>query len=93
MFRPPGGPWTRIDSHCAAGSQVSPYYDSLIAKLIVWAPDRVQAIARMRRALSEFEVNGPGVRTTIGFHQRVMDHPVFQSGEFSTDFLDKHMLQ
>jgi acetyl-CoA carboxylase biotin carboxylase subunit len=93
VFRPPGGPWTRIDSHCAAGSQVSPYYDSLIAKLIVWAPDRVQAIARMRRALSEFEVNGPGVRTTIGFHQRVMDHPVFQSGEFSTDFLDKHMLQ
>jgi acetyl-CoA carboxylase biotin carboxylase subunit len=93
VFSPPGGPWTRIDSHCSAGSQISPFYDSLIAKLIVWAPDRAQAIARMRRALTEFEVRGPGVQTTIDFHRRVMDHPVFQSGEVSTDFLDRHRLQ
>jgi len=92
VFSPPAGPWTRIDSHCSVGSQVSPFYDSLIAKLIVWAPDRARAIARMRRALAEFEVGGPGVRTTIDFHRRVMDHPAFQSGQYSTDFLDRHML-
>ena len=92
VFSPPDGPWTRIDSHCSVGSQVSPFYDSLIAKLIVWAPDRARAIARMRRALAEFEVSGPGVRTTIDFHRRVMDHPAFQSGQYSTDFLDRHML-
>jgi acetyl-CoA carboxylase biotin carboxylase subunit len=92
VFSPPAGPWTRIDSHCSVGSQVSPFYDSLIAKLIVWAPDRARAIARMRRALAEFEISGPGVRTTIDFHRRVMDHPAFQSGQYSTDFLDRHML-
>ena len=92
VFSPPAGPWTRIDSHCSVGSQVSPFYDSLIAKLIVWAPDRARAIARMRRALAEFEISGPGVRTTIDFHRRVMDHPAFQSGQYSTDFIDRHML-
>lgn len=92
-FEPPGGPWTRVDSHCFAGWTVSPYYDSLIAKLIVWAPDRNEAIDRMARALSEFRVNGPGMKTTIGFHQRVFAHPVFRSGEFHTDFVDRYMTQ
>ncbi|MBO3749417.1 acetyl-CoA carboxylase biotin carboxylase subunit [Streptosporangiaceae bacterium NEAU-GS5] len=90
-FAPPGGPWTRVDSHCRPGWMVSPYYDSLIAKLIVWAPDRGEALDRMARALSEFRVNGPGMRTTIGFHQRVFAHPVFRSGDFYTDFIDRHM--
>ncbi|MFC5826885.1 acetyl-CoA carboxylase biotin carboxylase subunit [Nonomuraea insulae] len=90
-FSPPGGPWTRVDTHCAAGWTVSPYYDSLIAKLIVWAPDRAEALDRMARALSEFRVAGPGMRTTIGFHQRVFGHPVFRSGDFYTDFIERHM--
>jgi acetyl-CoA carboxylase biotin carboxylase subunit len=92
-FSPPGGPWTRVDSHCSAGWTVSPYYDSLIAKLIVWAPTRDEAIERMSRALSEFRVSGPGMKTTIGFHQRVFHHPVFRSGDFHTDFVDRYMTQ
>jgi acetyl-CoA carboxylase biotin carboxylase subunit len=92
-FGPPGGPWTRVDSHCSAGWTVSPYYDSLIAKLIVWAPDRAEAIDRMARSLSEFRVKGPGMKTTIGFHQRVFAHPVFRSGDFHTDFVDRYMTQ
>jgi acetyl-CoA carboxylase biotin carboxylase subunit len=92
-YVPPGGPWTRVDSHCYPGWMVSPFYDSLIAKLIVWAPERVQAIERMQRALGEFSISGPGVHTTIEFHQRVLAHPVFQSGEFSTDFIERHMVQ
>ncbi len=67
---PPGGPWTRVDSHCYPGWMVSPFYDSLIAKLIVWAPDRERAIDRMQRALAEFQITGRGVKTTIPFHQR-----------------------
>ncbi len=90
-YDPPGGPWTRVDSHCHQGWTVSPYYDSLIAKLIVWAPDRGEALDRMARALSEFRIEGPGMRTTIGFHQRVLAHPVFRSGDFYTDFIDRHM--
>jgi acetyl-CoA carboxylase biotin carboxylase subunit len=91
QWAPPGGPWTRIDSHCFPGWMVSPYYDSLIAKLIVWAPERLEAIDRMDRALSEFVVAGPGLKTTIGFHRRVMANPVFRSGDFTTDFIERHM--
>ncbi|MGH9136282.1 MAG: hypothetical protein ACRD0G_04440 [Acidimicrobiales bacterium] len=91
VWKPPGGPWTRVDSHCYAGYTVSAYYDSLLAKLIVWGPDREQALNRMDRALSEFEVDGPGVRTTIGFHRRVLANPVFRSGVFATDFIDRHL--
>jgi acetyl-CoA carboxylase, biotin carboxylase subunit len=90
-FSPPGGPWTRVDSHCYPGWTVSPYYDSLIAKLITWAPDRSEALARMSRALGEFRIGGAGMKTTLGFHQRVLAHPVFRSGDFHTDFIDRHM--
>ena len=92
-YVPPGGPWTRVDSHCYPGWMVSPHYDSLIAKLIVWAPDRPQAIERMQRALGEFVISGPGVKTTIEFHQRVLSNPVFREGDFATDFLERHMSQ
>ena len=92
-YVPPGGPWTRVDSHCYPGWMVSPHYDSLIAKLIVWAPDRLQAIERMQRALGEFVISGPGVKTTIEFHQRVLSNPVFREGDFATDFLERHMSQ
>jgi acetyl-CoA carboxylase, biotin carboxylase subunit len=92
-YVPPGGPWTRVDSHCYPGWMVSPFYDSLIAKLIVWAPDRAEALDRMVRALGEFRIDGPGIKTTIGFQQRVFAHPVFRSGDFYTDFVDRHMAQ
>jgi acetyl-CoA carboxylase, biotin carboxylase subunit len=92
-FVVPGGPWTRVDSHCFPGWMVSPFYDSLIAKLIVWAPDRERAISRMERALSEFQVSGHGVRTTIPFHQRVLAHPVFRRGDVFTDFIERHLFQ
>jgi acetyl-CoA carboxylase biotin carboxylase subunit len=87
----PGGPWTRVDSHCFPGWTVSPFYDSLIAKLIVWAPDRAQAIDRMQRALGEFRIAGRGVKTTIAFHQRALAHPVFRRGEVATDFVERHL--
>jgi acetyl-CoA carboxylase biotin carboxylase subunit len=90
-FRTPGGPWVRIDTHCLPGTMVSPYYDSMIAKLIVWGPDRGTCIDRTLRALDEFEVAGPGMKTTIPFHQRVLNHPVFRRGDVATDFLEKHL--
>jgi acetyl-CoA carboxylase biotin carboxylase subunit len=91
VYVAPGGPWTRVDSHCYPGWVVSPFYDSLIAKVIVWAPEREAAIDRMRRALGEFQINGRGIKTTIPFHQRVLAHPVFRRGEVATDFIERHM--
>src|SRR3954465_521828 len=87
----PGGPWTRVDSHCYPGWMVSPFYDSLIAKLIVWAPDRDRAIDRMERALAEFDISGRGVKTTIPFHRRILAHPQFRSGDVTTDFVEHFM--
>jgi acetyl-CoA carboxylase, biotin carboxylase subunit len=87
-YAPPGGPGTRVDSHCYPGWAIAPYYDSLIAKLIVWAPDRDAAIDRMDRALSEFRIQGRGVKTTIPFHRRVLADERFRSGDVSTDFLE-----
>jgi acetyl-CoA carboxylase biotin carboxylase subunit len=87
-YIPPGGPWTRVDSHCYPGWAIAPYYDSLIAKLIVWAPDRASAIDRMQRALGEFQVGGRGVKTTIPFHMRVLADEQFRAGDVSTDFLE-----
>jgi acetyl-CoA carboxylase biotin carboxylase subunit len=89
----PGGPWTRVDSHCYPGWTISPFYDSLIAKLIVWAPDRDAAIERMSRALGEFEIGGRGIKTTIPFHQRILDHPQFRSGDVTTDFVAQFMAE
>jgi acetyl-CoA carboxylase biotin carboxylase subunit len=91
VYVPPGGPWTRVDSHCYPGWTVSPFYDSLIAKLIVWAPDRAGAINRMQRALSEFEISGRGVKTTIPFHQRILANEQFRSGDVTTDFVEEFM--
>jgi acetyl-CoA carboxylase biotin carboxylase subunit len=87
VWQPPGGPWTRVDSHCFPGWTISPFYDSLIAKLIVWAPDRGGAIDRLERALAEFSVEGRGIRTTIPFHRRVLAHPRFRAGDVFTDFV------
>jgi acetyl-CoA carboxylase biotin carboxylase subunit len=88
VYVPPGGPGTRVDSHCYPGWAIAPFYDSLIAKLIVWAPDRPSAIERMLRALDEFQVEGRGVKTTIPFHKRVLSNEQFRAGDVSTDFLE-----
>lgn len=81
----PGGIGVRVDSHCYAGYTVPPYYDSMIAKLIVHAPTRQKAIARMLRALDEFVVEG--IKTTIPVQKRILQHPKFIEGGFDTGFL------
>jgi acetyl-CoA carboxylase biotin carboxylase subunit len=88
FYLPPGGPGVRVDSGAYPGYTISPHYDSMIAKLIVWAPTRGEAIARMRRALSEFAIEG--IHTTIGFHLKLMDHKRFQAGTFDIKFLEEH---
>lgn len=84
----PGGIGVRVDSAAYTGYTVPPYYDSMIAKLIVWAPTREQAINRMTRALMEFRVEG--VKTTIPFHLRLLRNLDFRSGNVSTRFLEDH---
>jgi acetyl-CoA carboxylase biotin carboxylase subunit len=88
-FDTPGGPFTRVDTHCRTGLTVTGDYDSLLAKAVVWAPDRDQAIARMDRALSEFNVAGRGMTTTIGFLREVLTDPLFRSGKHSTSLIDQ----
>ncbi|HEX5521731.1 MAG TPA: acetyl-CoA carboxylase biotin carboxylase subunit [Longimicrobiaceae bacterium] len=86
-FHPPGGPGVRLDTHVYAGYRVPPYYDSLLAKLIVHGTTRAEAIARMRQALGAFVLEG--VHTTIPFLQRVMDDPDFIAGRVDTKFLER----
>jgi acetyl-CoA carboxylase biotin carboxylase subunit len=88
FYLPPGGPGVRVDSGAYPNGFVSPHYDSMIAKLIVWGPNRDEAIARGRRALGEFLVEG--VKTTIPFHQKLLDHPIFQKGTFDIKFLEQY---
>ncbi|SET57402.1 acetyl-CoA carboxylase biotin carboxylase subunit [Paenibacillus sp. NFR01] len=88
FYLPPGGPGVRVDSGAYPGYTISPFYDSMIAKLIVWAPTRMEAIAKMKRALSEFAVEG--IHTTIPFHQKLLEHPVFLDGDFDIKFLEEH---
>lgn len=82
----PGGFGVRVDSHIYASYTIPPYYDSLIAKLIVWGQDREHTIARGRRALEEFVIEG--IKTTIPFHLKVLQDPRFLSGNFDTGFLE-----
>jgi acetyl-CoA carboxylase biotin carboxylase subunit len=83
----PGGIGVRIDSGIYEGFQVPIYYDPLVAKLLVWAPTRQEAIVRMKRALSEYMVRG--IKTSIPFHVLVMEHSRFVEGEYDTTFIDK----
>lgn len=84
-YHTPGGPGVRIDSHVYSEYVIPPFYDSMIAKLIVWDATRQQAIARMIRALDEFIIEG--VKTTIPFHKEVLRSPEFLDGKFGTDFI------
>jgi acetyl-CoA carboxylase biotin carboxylase subunit len=83
----PGGPGVRWDGGVEVGDEITLYYDSLLAKLIVWAPDRAQAIVRMRQALDEMVI--AGVATNQAFHRRLMADPEFQKGEIDIQFLER----
>ena len=83
----PGGPNVRVDTHIYAGYEIPPYYDSLLAKLIVHGNNRQEAIKTMRRALSEFYI--APIKTTIPFHLKVMDNALFKKGDISTHFVQE----
>ncbi|MGI5911717.1 MAG: acetyl-CoA carboxylase biotin carboxylase subunit [Syntrophomonadaceae bacterium] len=85
----PGGPGVRIDSSVYTNYIIPPYYDSMVAKLIVWAPNRKELIPRMKRALREFQIEN--IATTIPFHLQVLDNAFFQRGEVYTNFIQRRM--
>ncbi len=86
-FHAPGGLGVRVDSALYSGYYVPPYYDSMVAKLIVHAPTRLDAINRLRRALDEFAVMG--IQTTIPLHRRIVDDPEFQAGDYTIHWLER----
>lgn len=86
MYLPPGGLGVRVDSAAYPGYTIPPYYDSMIAKVITYGDTREETIARMKRALSEFVIEG--VHTTIPFHLRLLENENFVAGEFNTKFLE-----
>ena len=88
-FRTPGGPGVRLETYVHEGSRISPYYDSMVAKLIVWGSTREEAIARGRRALDEFDIEG--IKTTIPFHQRVLENEAYNEGNVTTAFIETEM--
>lgn len=88
-FVPPSGPGVRVESYLEQGSRISPHYDSLVAKLIVWGYTREEAMARGKRALEEFVIEG--VATTIPFHLKVLENAAFIKGEAYTDFIETEM--
>ena len=90
-FVPPGGPFTRVDTHAAAGTRVTADYDPLMAKVSVWAPTRPQALARADRALEEFRIAGAGVCTDLAFLREVLAHPLFRYAKHTTSLVDQMM--
>jgi acetyl-CoA carboxylase biotin carboxylase subunit len=86
-FRMPGGPGVRVDTHCESGTSVPPYYDSLLAKICVWAPDRPACVARMARALDETEVSG--IPTTLPLLADIAEDPPFVAGRYTTAYLEE----
>jgi acetyl-CoA carboxylase, biotin carboxylase subunit len=87
VFRPPLGPGVRLDTHVYEGYRVPPFYDSLLAKLLVWGADRGEALDRARRALGELRIEG--VETTAGLFGEVVEEPTFRSGRYSTAYLEE----
>ncbi len=90
-YHAPGGLGVRVDSALYAGSLITPFYDSMVAKLIVHAPTRPEAIARMRRALEEFAV--VGIATTIPLHARIVEDPSFQAGDYTIHWLERFVAE
>ena len=87
LLVPAGGIGVRVDTHVYSGYRIPPYYDSMIAKLIVKAPDREQALIRCRRALDEFIVDG--IKTTIPFSKKILNEQEFVSGKYDTGFVTR----
>jgi acetyl-CoA carboxylase biotin carboxylase subunit len=85
----PGGFGVRVDSHVYPNYKIPPFYDSMIAKLICWGKDREDARKRMLRALDEYAITG--IKTTIPFHQKLLQHPKFIEGNFNTSFIPEYM--
>jgi len=91
LWYTPGGKGVRIDTHVYSGYTVPPHYDSMIAKLIVTAATRTLAIARMKRALAEFKIEG--IKTTIPFQQEIIDHPDFINGKYNIEWVTKYIAE
>jgi acetyl-CoA carboxylase biotin carboxylase subunit len=87
----PGGPWVRVDTHVFPGYATPPYYDSLLAKLVVWGRDRVEALARMRRALDETHIEG--VHTNVEYLTLVLSHPRFEAGDVDVEFVERQLAE
>ena len=86
----PVGEGVRVDTHCSSGYLVPPYYDSLLAKLIVHGKNRAHAMERMRDSLRSFQVEG--IPTTIGFHREVLNNEEFEAGRFNTRWVEECLL-
>ena len=87
-YHAPSGPGVRVDSNCYSGLEISPYYDSLIAKLIVYDKDRVSCIQRLKRALDEFVIDG--IKTTIPFFQQIINQKDFADGSYDINWLENY---
>ena len=87
-LRVPDGPYVRNDSGCYEGAEIPVHYDPMISKLVVWGEDRARAVARMRRALDEYQVRG--IETNLAFHRRCLRHPAFVAGDYDTGFIGRH---
>jgi len=88
-FFAPGGPGVRIDTHVYAGYEVPPFYDSMVAKLICYGPNRTETVSILRRALAEFTVGG--IKTTIPFYRDLIEHRGYASGNYNTHFVDEFL--
>jgi len=90
QWEAPEGPGIRVDTHCFEGYFVPPFYDSMIAKLVVHGGDRAQAVRRMDEALARMRIGG--IHTTVAFHRAVIAHPDFQEGRVTTDWLERRFM-
>ena len=84
----PDGPYIRNDSGCYEGAEIPVHYDPMISKLVVWGEDRARAVARMRRALDEYQVRG--IETNLAFHRRCLRHAAFVAGDYDTGFIGRN---
>jgi acetyl-CoA carboxylase biotin carboxylase subunit len=87
-LRVPDGPYVRNDSGCYEGAEIPVHYDPMISKLVVWGENRAVAVARMRRALDEYQVRG--IETNLAFHRRCFRHPAFIAGDYDTGFIGRN---
>ena len=87
-LRVPDGPYVRNDSGCYEGAEIPVHYDPMISKLVVWGEDRARAVARMRRALDEYQVRG--IETNLAFHRRCLRHAAFIAGDYDTGFIGRN---